>query len=585
MTGCSSCGLDNPPTSRFCGRCGQPLQDRTGRERRQLTVMFCDLVGSTALAEKLDPEDLSDLILAYYQAAAGAVAEFDGNVAQHLGDGLLVYFGYPVAHEDDARRAVYAGLRILEAIALLNGRLDPVRRLSLRIGIHTGPAVTGDFGSGTTQEHLALGSTPNVAARLQGIADPDTVVVSGDTHELVKHACRCEPLATPTLKGLSQPISVYRVIAQARAPELIASTEMVDRREELERLWEAFETAQKGRCAAVMVTAEAGLGKTRLVHELRARVEGLAGDCWVVHCSPYEQASALRPVISLIQGMFGLRDEQAPPERLAALVSALESVGALPSETLSLLAGLLSVPLPQPFAPLELTPQKRKELTLEALASLVVRKSQRQPVILWLEDLHWAGPSTLDFLGLLMSRAASAPLLLLMTARPTLTNPWGDCVTSVALKPLDRPDSNAIVTRVAGGRALPARLLDEIIERTDGVPLFVEELTKMILESGALRETVDGYVEGESASVSIPTSLQASLTARLDRLGAAKRVAQLGSVIGREFGIEMLRTVAPWDEDALLGGLRRLIEADLVYQQEAAPQVRYSFKHALAREA
>jgi len=307
MTACSSCGLDNPPTSRFCGRCGQPLQDRTGRERRQLTVMFCDLVGSTALAEKLDPEDLSDLILAYYQAAAGAVAEFDGNVAQHLGDGLLVYFGYPVAHEDDARRAVYAGLRILEAIALLNGRLDPVRRLSLRIGIHTGPAVTGDFGSGTTQEHLALGSTPNVAARLQGIADPDTVVVSGDTHELVKHACRCGPLATHTLKGLSQPISVYRVIAQARAPELIASTEMVDRREELERLWEAFETAQKGRCAAVMVTAEAGLGKTRLVHELRARVEGLAGDCWVVHCSPYEQASALRPVISLIQGM-GTKD-------------------------------------------------------------------------------------------------------------------------------------------------------------------------------------------------------------------------------------------------------------------------------------
>ena len=579
--------MENPIASRFCGGCGQPLHDRVARERRQLTVMFCDLVGSTVLAERLDPEDLADLILAYQRAVSDAIGEFAGHVAQHLGDGMLVYFGYPVAHEDDPRRAVFAGLRILDSIALLNARLDPALRLAVRIGIHTGPVVTGELGSGTTQERLALGSTPNVAAKLQSIADPNTVLVTQDTRNLLGQTCVLESLSSHRLESLSVPIIAHRVIARSTGLVFGPSTEMVGRREEFERLCHAFETASSGRCTAVTVTAEAGLGKSRLVHALREQLDGLAGACWVVQCSPYEQESALSAVTSLLNRMLDVGDTQSPSERLARLVSAIEALGIATFETVPLLAGLLSIPLEAPFAQLDVSPQKRKELIFEAVASILVRRTQKQVTIWLVEDLHWADPSSVDFLGFLLARAPSARLLLLMTARPSFVSSWGDRAISVVLKPLDRADATAVITRVAGGKALPAHFVDQILDRTDGVPLFVEELTKTILESGALLVTADGYRETELAySVSIPSSLQASLAARLDRLGSAKEIAQLASVIGREFSTDVLRAVAPWGDDVLLDGLRRLMDADLVYQDDGAPlQTRYWFKHALVRDA
>jgi class 3 adenylate cyclase/tetratricopeptide (TPR) repeat protein len=585
MTLCASCGFRNSPEARFCGGCGQPLQDRTSRERRHLTVMFCDLVGSSALAERLDPEELADLVLAYQRAATGAIEAFDGHVAQHLGDGLLVYFGYPAAHEDDARRAVHAGLRILEALAALNAGLDPARRLSVRIGIHTGAVVTGDVGSGTTQERLAIGSTPNVAARLQSIAGPDTVVVSGETHALLQHAFVCEPLDVGPLKGLSQAVTVYRVVRRADAPAVPAgSAEMIGRGDELERLTQAHAAAAAGELAAVLVTAEAGLGKSRLVEAFADRIGRLPGDLWVAQCSPYEQSSALSPIAGVFQRLFYLADAHTPALKLERLAAGVEQIGLRSADTVPLLASLLGVPLQAPFTPLDISPQKRRELTVDAMIAIVMRTAETRPLTWVIEDLHWADPSTLQFISVLLSRAASSRLLLLLTARPSFVHSWSG-MPSIQLVPLDRMAAAAIVHRVAGGRTLSAAVVDQIVDKTDGVPLFIEELTKTVLESSVLTELGADGPAGRVASVSIPTSLQASLTARLDRLGSAKEVAQLGSVIGREFTFQMLQAVAPWGDDVLTGGLRRLTDAELVYEHGTFPLARYSFRHALIRDA
>ena len=587
MITCTSCGFDNAAASKFCGSCGQRLQDRVSRERRQLTVMFCDLVGSTALAERLDPEELSDLVHAYHRAAEASIASFDGHVAQHLGDGLLVYFGYPVAHEDDALRAAYAGLAILDGMAALNNRLDPTRQLAVRIGIHTGPVVTGEIGSGATQERLALGSTPNVAARLQTIAEPNTVVVSGDTRALLKHACVCEQLPAAELKGLSQSITAHRVLSRVHTATFAPSTEMVGREHELGQLQSAFAAARDGgsTSTAVLVTGEAGIGKSRLIHAFRDGLASVTAECWVAQCSPYEQASALRPVIGLLQNLLQLQTGTTPAERFDALVAALERLGLGEPATVTVLATLLGIPLRAPYAPVDITPQGRKALTLEAIASIILKRAAVQPVVCLVEDLHWADPSTLEFFSLLMSRAGSAPLNLVMTARSTFKMPWQDGVTVIALEPLDRARAIAIISRVTKGQELPARLIDQIIDKTDGVPLFVEELTKTILESGALTETAGGYVARDLTAVPIPTSLQASLTARLDRLGTVKQIAQLASVIGREFDYEMLRAVSSWSDEVLQQGLQHLTAAELVSRQGTPPAARYSFTHSLTRDA
>lgn len=586
MIACSACGLESPPGARFCSGCGQPLQDRTARERRHVTVMFCDLVGSTALAERLDPEELSDLVQAYQQAASGAIRRYEGHVAQHLGDGLLVYFGYPVAHEDDARRAVHAGLGVLDALRSLNTRLEPSKHLAVRIGVHTGPVVTSELGSGAAQERLALGATPNVAARLQGIASPDAVVISGQTFALLKDAFLCEPMGATSLKGLTQAFEAYRVVAarDSVTPEAPAAG-FVGRRAELEALLDAYESTLAGQAVAVLVVAEPGLGKSRVVAEFLRKVEATS-ECWVGQCSPYEQTSALSPVIALVRRMLGVAREDAASLQLDRVVAELDELGLPRDEYVPLLAGLLSVPLQGRFAPPDVAPQKRKELTLDAVAEVAIRRANRRPAVWLIEDLHWADPSTLEFLGVLMARARSAPLLVLMTCRPSFANPWTGGLKSIVLTPLDEADSRAVIGLITSGWALPDRIVDQIVERTDGVPLFIEELTKAILESGALTDTAADFIAtGEGAGVSIPTSLQASLTARLDRLGSAKEVAQVASVIGREFSFAMLHAVTSAEESALARDLARLRQADLVHERGTTPSATYAFKHALIRDA
>jgi class 3 adenylate cyclase len=534
--------------------------------------MFCDLVGSTALAERLDPEELSDLLRAYQTTAADAVRAFDGHVAQHLGDGLLVYFGYPVAHEDDAQRAVHASLRLLEAMVAVNARLDPTTRLGVRVGIHTGPVVTGDVGTGATTERLALGSTPNIAARLQGLAAPDTVVVSGATLGLLKQAFRVEPIEAGPIKGVSQAIRAFRVVGRLAAPAGAPGSDaaIFGRHAEIERLQQAHAALATGGGSAVLITGEAGLGKSRLAETFARQMQQAPATVWVGQCSPYEQTSALSPIAGVLQQVFDLQDAPTPALHLNRLVSGVTRLGLAPAEIVPLLAGMLSIPLEAPFAPLDITPQKRKAMTLEAIAAVVIRSAEVQPLTWLVEDLHWADPSTLEFFTVLMSRAAGTRLFLVLTARPAFENPWGSRVASIVLQPMDRVDAAALIAHVAAGRPLPAATVDQIIEKTDGVPLFIEELTKTILES---------------SEVGIPTSLQASLTARLDRLGTARDIAQLGSVIGREFSFDMLRAVAPWEDAALVDGLHRLTQSELVYQHGIPPQARYVFKHALVRDA
>ena len=588
MTRCRHCHFDNPPAMKFCGGCGQPLPaqpERAEAERRQLTVMFCDLVGSAALADRLDPEELRDVIRAYQQAAGEAIRKYEGHVAQHLGDGLLVYFGYPLAHEDDARRAVHAGLGVLAAMDGVNARLPAGQSLALRIGVHTGPVVTGEIGSGTTRERLALGATPNIAARLQEIAGPGHLVISEPTRRLLAGAFPCEPLGARSLKGITEPVEAFQIAGPAApGPARYSHTEMVGRRAELEMLVGAFERVGQGHGGTAVVLGEAGLGKSTLIRAFQTRVTGASCAWYEANCSPYEQASALRPVAAFVRHALGL-PPNAPADR--RLVEGVTSAGLDPAEAVPLLAGLLGVPPPEGYAAPDVSPQKQRELTLDMASRLLLAHTASAPVVVLLEDLHWADPSTVEFLRVLLRWGQDTRALLLLSSRPMdLPELPGPAPTSVRLGPASPDDVERIVLAVTRGKALPRNVLSQIVAKTDGVPLFVEELTKAIVESGALTETAEGFApRGDIAKLSIPASLQASLTARLDRLPAGKDVVQLASVIGREFSFSMLEAVSDRPEQELAANLELLVDVDLLHQQDGPPEATYVFKHALIRDA
>jgi class 3 adenylate cyclase/predicted ATPase len=561
-------------------------------ERRRLTVMFCDLEDSTPLSERLDPEDYRDVVRAYQAACAAAITPYGGHIAQYLGDGLLVYFGYPVAHEDDAERAVRAGLGIVAAVPHVSARLPhPVR---VRVGIHTGPVVVGEVGGGSRREQLALGETPNVAARLQGVAEPGTVAVSGDTLRLISGRFDCQPLGVPTLKGLSRPVPVYRVLRESGARSRLEAsatrglTPLVGRQPELGVLAEHWRRARAGTGQAVVLVGEPGIGKSRLVHELTERLaaEPHARVEW--RCSPYHQASALHPVIDQLQRRLRFAPDDAPADRIARLEQGLASSDLPLPDTVPLFAALLSLPLPDRYAPPTLTPQRLRQRTLEAVVAWLLGAAARQPVLLIVEDLHWADPSTLELLDLLVDRTPAAPLLLVGTCRPGFRPAWvgRPPATELTIGRLDRDEVEAVVGSVAGGRALPPAVLRQVVDRTDGVPLFAEESTRMVLESGLLREAGGAFqATGPLPALAIPATLHDLLTARLDRLAAPRELAQLGAALGREFSYELLRAVAPHDEGTLQGDLDLLVEADLLLRQGPLPRARYSFRHALLRDA
>jgi class 3 adenylate cyclase/predicted ATPase len=566
-------------------------------ERRQLTVLFCDLVGSTALSAQLDPEDLREVVRAYQEVCAKVVARFEGHIAQYLGDGLLVYFGYPLAHEDDAQRAVRAGLGIVEALGQLHTRLTQERGvpLAVRLGIHTGLVVVGEVGGGTRQEQLALGETPNLAARLQGIAAPNTLVISAATFQLLGGFFACQPLGTPPLKGLTQPLAVYRVLYESMARSRLEAagstgwTPLVGREQEIGLLRERWEQVKDGRGQVVLLSGEAGIGKSRLVQVLQAHVAA-EPQAWLTpcQCSPYYQNTALYPMIDLLERVALRFDRnESPAQKLRKLEGFVVQYGLALTETVPLLAALLSLPLPADYGPLRVSPEQQKQQTLHALVTIFLRIAAQQPVLFVMEDLHWVDPSTLELLSLLVDQGPTVRILALFTFRPDFTPPWTgrSHLSQVTLQRLTRQQAAAMIHPVAHGKALPPEVVEQVVAKTDGVPLFVEELTKMVLESGLLQERDEHYtLTGPLPALAIPATLHDSLMARLDRLATVKALAQLGATLGREFAYELLQAVSPWDEATVRRGLQQLVEAELLYQQGLPPQATYLFKHALIQD-
>jgi TOMM system kinase/cyclase fusion protein len=554
-------------------------------------------VDSTPMAEQLDPEELREVISEYQEASAEVIQRFEGHIAQYLGDGLLVYFGFPLAHEDDAQRAVRAGLGIVAAVQELNTRLQQRKAyhappLRVRIGIHTGLVVVGEIGGGEKKELMALGEAPNVAARLQGLAEPGTVVISAATHRLVEGYFVLHPLGSHKLKGVSAPLQVYRVLGESETRsrvEIAAAsglTPLVGREHEVRLLLERWGQVQEGLGQAVLLSGEAGIGKSRLVRALKERLTEESHTWLECRCSPYHQNSALYPVIDLLQRVLQFKREDTPEEKLSKLEGALGLYGFSLQETVPLLATLLSLPVTRyPLPPL--SPQKQKQKTLEIILAWLLKEAERRPLLFVVEDLHWIDPSTLELLDLLIDQVPAARILLLLTFRPEFLPPWSSRshLTLVTLGRLARKQAEVMVEQVTKGKELPPEVFQQVVAKTDGVPLFVEELTKMVLESGFLREE-DGHYEllEPLPSLAIPTTLHDSLMARLDRLSTVKETAQLGATLGREFTYELLQAVSPLDDAALQRDLERLVKAELLYQRGLPPQARYIFKHVLIQE-
>jgi class 3 adenylate cyclase/predicted ATPase len=566
-------------------------------ERRQLTVMFCDLVDSTRLASQLDPEDYREVVREYQRVCSEVITRFDGHIAQYLGDGLLVYFGYPQAHEDDAQRAVRTGLGIVEAIRSLNTRLEQDKgiELAVRLGVHTGPVVVGEMGGEGRQEQLALGETPNIAARIQGLAEPNTVMVSDATYRLVQGFFDFGSLGEHDLRGVSQPIAIYRVLRESGAQSRleVASTRgltpLVGRESESTLLFERWGQAKDGNGQVILLSGEAGIGKSRLVQVLKDHVANELHTRIECRSSPYFTNSALYPITDFLQRVLRFQPDDTPEQKLEKLTQNLRHYRLPLEETVPLFGALLSLPVPDEgrYPPLNLSPQRQRQKTLEAIVAIILELSERQPVLFILEDLHWTDPTTLEFLGLLVDQTPTVSLYALLTCRPEFQPSWShrSYLTEVTVNRLSHSQIEQLAEQVAGEKRLPEEVVRQLVDKTDGVPLYVEEMTKAVLESGALKD-VNGYYElaGSLSSLTIPSSLQDSLMSRLDRLVTAKAVAQYAAVIGRQFSYELLHAVSQLDESMLQHELGRLVEAELVYQRGLPPQATYIFKHALVQD-
>ena len=562
---------------------------RDSAERRQVTVLFSDLVGSTVLSARMDPEDLREVISAYQKCVAETVRRFGGFVAKYMGDGVLVYFGYPRAHEDDAERAVRAGLELILAVSGLKF-VPPLRS---RVGIATGLVVVGDLvGAGEAQERGIVGETPNLAARLQAIAEPNTVVVAESTRKLLGNLFDLQDLDAQELKGIGGPMRAWAVLrpasVESRFDALHASglTELVGREEELELLLRRWSRAKTGEGQVVLLSGEAGIGKSRLTAALLERLAGEPHTRLRYFCSPQHTDSALYPVISQMERAAGFVHDDTAKAKLDKLDAVLAQTSTR-IEDAALFAEMLSLANDGRYPALELTPEQRRQRTLETLISQVQKLTHQSPVLMVFEDAHWGDPTSLEVLGRIVDRVRSLPVLLLVTFRPEFDPPWlgRPYVTALTINRLAERDISVMIDRVVGNKSLPANIRQDIIERTDGIPLFVEEMTKAVLEAGS-----EGAVEHLAAAVpssalAVPASLQASLMARLDRLGSAKEVTQIGAAIGREFSHALLATVARRPEAELGSALDRLIAAGLLFRQGVPPHASYLFKHALVQDA
>ncbi len=624
---CPACDQKVRPSAKFCPECGTRLGTATDRQadadratealeqaseyrevsnseeaqRRQLTVMFCDLVGSTGLSAALDPEDLRELIRAYQQTCAEVIYHFGGYIAQYLGDGLLVYFGFPQTHEDCPYRAVRAGLKILEALESLNNdrTASQDQQLAVRIGAHTGLVVIGAMGGAGRYEQLALGETPNIAARLQGLAEPDTLVISAATEELVRKHFRCKSLGSHTLKGVETPMPIYHVVEE-RAPRhhrhpgntrRVAAPNLVGRDDQQAELLDLWAEVQRSRGQAVLLCGEAGIGKSSLARWVQHRL--MVGETYrglEFHCSSYFRQSAFYPVVDHLRSQLGLSPADASEEKLEKLERMLEARDGSGRKALPYFANLLSVKgsMSRYRVLDKLDPQDLRDQTQAAIVEWLLEQAQGQPALMVWEDLHWIDPTTLELLSLLIERLSTTRILLILTFRPEFVHPWKDhgSVREIELQRLNPEQIETLVGEVSQHKKLPPAVVQQLVNRTDGVPLFVEELTKILLQSDSLKEESDRYeLIGSMRSLTIPATLQDWLMARLDRLATVRTIIQVAAVLGRQFSYRMLLTVSPVKEETLRNDLGRLVAAELVFQQGEPPESLYVFKHALIQEA
>jgi len=575
---------------------GDPAQSvAKAGERRQLTILFCDLVGATALSTQLDPEDFAVIINAYRELCARVVARFDGFIAQYLGDGIMVYFGYPQAHEDDAERAVRAGLDIVRAISSMQPGSSAA--LQARIGIATGLVVVGGRAENDdpAREWSVWGEAPNLAARLQSLARPNAVLIGPQTRKLVGELFTHEDLGYHKLKGFAEPIPVWRIGGERKATGRFEAmraatglTSLVGREPEIERLQQCWRRVQEGRGQAVLLSGEAGIGKSRLLQVLREWIAAQPHTAVAYYCSPYHQNNALFPVIEQLEQAALLGREDAPVEKLDKLEALLAQSFADVTEVTPLFAALLSIPTATRYPPLDLSPQRLKQRIMAALIDRHSRLARREPLLLLVEDLHWIDPTTLELLKKLIQQLPGLPVLLAMAGRPEFSSPWLDdgAVTTLKLNRLDRRMSKELIVHLTEGKALPATVLTQIITKTDGMPLFIEEFTKSVLATGLLRDSGDQHALTESLpAIAVPETLRDSLIARLDRLGMVKEIAQLGATIGREFDYELLAAVSARAERSLQTALQNLLDHEVIRQRGTLPEAVYTFKHALIQEA
>ena len=556
-------------------------------ERRQLTVMFCDLVGSTPLSVRFDPEDLREIVGAYHRCVADTVGRFAGFVAKYMGDGVLIYFGYPEAHEDDAERAVRAGLAVIEAV----GRLEAPERLKVRLGVASGLVVVGDLiGAGAAQERGVIGETPNLAARLQALAQPGMLVIAASTRRQIGALFELDDLGLQALTGFAEPQPAWRVVGDSGVVsrfEALRSeaSPLVGRNEELDLLLRRWEQAKAGEGRVVLLAGEPGIGKSRLTAALSVRIASELHTRLRYFCSPYYQDSALHPFIVQLERAAGFARDDTVEEKLGKFV-ALLAPGARGDDEIELLAELLS--LPSSAADLNLSSQRKREMLLEALLHQLAAAARSRPVLTVFEDAQWIDPTSRELLDLTLDRVRRLPVLLVVTFRPEFEHAWSGQphVMMLTLNRLGQHDGAALVERLAGNASLSHETIGEIVERADGVPLFVEELTKAVLESGDRDDRVDAVLAGSPLpSLAIPPTLHALLIARLDRLGpSAKEVAQIGAVIGRAFSFDLIEQVAQRPRAELRSGLDRLTGAGLLFCRGIAPQSSYLFKHALVQD-
>jgi predicted ATPase/class 3 adenylate cyclase len=608
---CPACGISNRPGAKFCRGCAAPLGSAPARaptephslvqahsesisaepsidaqgvqgERRNLTLLFCDLVGSTGLAARLDPEDWRELAASYLSAAAQAVERFGGYVAEYLGDGLAAYFGYPQAHDDNPHRAVLAGLAIIEAVGALNrGTANESRpTLAVRIGIDNGPVVVGKSkGKGAD----VYGESPNIAARVQTVAEPDTVLITAAVHQLVSGLFIVEDRGEHPLKGIERPVRLYRVIQPSgRRGRLAAAaarglTPFIGREDELRAFLNRWELVREGEGQVILVVGEAGIGKSRLVQRFGEQIAGTPHMWLDCAAAALHQNTPFYTITDMLQQGIRSRGDRNAAERIGILEKSLELAGVRPSDAVPLIAPLMNLPVPARYPPLPMAPEQQRRRLLATIVRWALGTARIQPLVIVIEDLHWADPSTLEAIQLLAEQGPTAPLLLICTSRPEFRAPWPLHAhhAQITLNRLSPRSVREMVARLADRGALASDTVDAVVERSGGVPLFVEELTRSVLEGGG----------GKQVLHEIPATLHDSLMARLDRLGEAREIAQLASVIGREFSWGLLSAVAATEDEKLEAALRKLADAGVLFVQGIPPHANYRFRHALIQDA